>query len=201
MAALPSKAVAYIELEDYLALENASRYKHEYLDGVIYQIQGEPVRGMAGGSAAHADVIRNVGFALHSRLRGSGCTVKMSDMRLRVDAAAGVFYPDVLVHCNRVEQPTSTLELTEARLVVEVLSATTQHFDRGDKLRAYRQLPGLQHILLISSLEQMAWASQRVPADGEWTALTAWPRGSTLALPGLGLELPWDEVYEGVGLT
>ncbi len=49
----PSKAVAYIELEDYLVLENASRYKHEYLDGVIYAIQGEPVRGMAGGQRRH----------------------------------------------------------------------------------------------------------------------------------------------------
>ncbi len=54
--AAPTKAVAYIEMEDYLALENASRYKHEYLQGVIYAIQGEPVRGMAGGSAAHARI-------------------------------------------------------------------------------------------------------------------------------------------------
>jgi Uma2 family endonuclease len=193
--------VAYIELEDYLALENASRYKHEYLDGVVYQIQGEPVRGLAGGSQAHARVIRNVTIALHHRLRGTPCEALATQMRLRVDAASGVFYPDVLVHCTTEGNPVSTMELTAARLVVEVLSATTQHFDRGDKLRAYRQLPGLQHILLVSSMEQMAWASQRVPADGEWTTLSPWPRGCTLALPGLGIELPWDEVYEGVGLA
>jgi hypothetical protein len=65
-----SKAVAYIELEDYLVLENASRYKREYLDGVVYAIQGEPVRGMAGVTAVHADLIRNAGFALHSGLKG-----------------------------------------------------------------------------------------------------------------------------------
>lgn len=96
----PEKAVAYIEMEDYLVLENASRYEHEYLDGVVYAIQGEPVRGMAGGSAAHADLIRNVGFALHSRLRGTPCQVKMTEMRLCIDAADAVFYPDVLVHCT-----------------------------------------------------------------------------------------------------
>jgi hypothetical protein len=66
----PEKAVAYIELDDYLVLENASQHKHEYLQGVIYAIQGETTRAMAGGSAAHADLIRNIGFALHSRLRG-----------------------------------------------------------------------------------------------------------------------------------
>ena len=197
---LPGKAVAYIEMEDYLVLENASRYKHEYLDGVIYAIQGEPVRGIAGGSAIHADLIRNVGFALHQKLRGSPCSVKMTEMRLRVDAAGAVFYPDVLVHCSQPGSPATTCELTEARLVIEVLSPTTQHFDRGDKLAAYRQLAGLQHILLISSMEPAAWHCQRVPEEGEWTELAPWPRGSRLELPGLGVALDWDEVYAGVGL-
>lgn len=197
---LPGKAVAYIAMEDYLVLENASRYKHEYLDGVIYSIQGEPVRGMAGGSAIHADLIRNVGFALHQKLRGSPCSVKMTEMRLRVDAASAVFYPDVLVHCSQPGSPATTCELTEARLVIEVLSSTTQHFDRGDKLAAYRQLAGLQHILLISSMEPAAWHCQRVPEEGEWTELAPWPRGSRLELPGLGVALDWDEVYAGVGL-
>lgn len=197
---LPGKAVAYIEMEDYLVLENASRTKHEYLDGVIYAIQGEPVRGMAGGSAIHADLIRNAGFAQHQKLRGSPCSVKMTEMRLRVAAADAVFYPDVLVHCSQPGSPATTYELTEAWLVIEVLSPTTQHFDRGDKLAAYRRLPGLQHIVLISSLEPAAWHCQRVPAEGEWTELAPWPRGSRLALPGLGVALDWDEVYAGVGL-
>ena len=82
--AVAEKAVAYIEMEDYLVLENASRYKHEYLAGVIYAVQGDGTRGMAGGSAVHADLIRNMGFALHQRLRGTPCSVKMTEMRLRV---------------------------------------------------------------------------------------------------------------------
>jgi Uma2 family endonuclease len=192
--------VAYIELEDYLALENASRYKHEYLGGVIYAIQGEPVRGMAGGTAVHADLIRNAGFALHVALRGSPCSVKMTEMRLRIEAADAVFYPDVLVHCEKVANPATTMELTQARLVVEVLSPTTQHFDRGDKLQAYQRLAGLQHIILLSSMEEAAWACHRVPADTIWSALEPWPRGTSLRLDGLGLSLEWDEVYAGVGL-
>ena len=135
--AAPSKAMAYIELEDYLVLENASRDKHEYLDGVIYAVQGEPARGMAGGSAVHADLIRNAGFALHGKLKGSARSVKMTEMRLHIDAAGAVFYPDVLVHCRPLGNPATTVELTEARVVIEVLSPTTQHFDRGDKLQAY----------------------------------------------------------------
>jgi Uma2 family endonuclease len=197
--AVPQKAVAYIETEEYLALENASQYKHEYLDGVIYAIQGVPVRGMAGGSASHAELISNAGFALHDKLRGTPCRVKMSDMRLRIDAASAVFYPDVLVHCEPTVNPAATTELTAARLVLEVLSPTTQHFDRGAKLLAYQKLAGLQHIVLLSSMEQAAWSCMRA-ADASWTTLEPWERDSTLALPGLGVSLAWDEVYAGVGL-
>lgn len=198
---VPEKAVAYIELEDYLVLENASRQKHEYLQGVIYAIQGETMRGMAGGSQIHSRLIRNAGFALHKRLTGSPCEVLATEMRLRVDAANAVFYPDVLVHCQPTADPAHTMELTEARLVVEVLSTGTQQFDRGAKPQAYRQLPGLQHIILLSSLEQAGWACHRVPEDAAWTELQPWPRGSELPLAGLGLTLPWAEVYDGVGLA
>jgi Uma2 family endonuclease len=197
---MPEKALAYIDMEDYLVMENASRHKHEYLGGVIYAIQGEPAQGMAGGSAVHADLIRNIGFALHSRLRGSPCGVKMTEMRLRVARVDALFYPDVLVHCHPLGNPATTMELTEARLVVEVLSPTTQDFDRGQKLSAYRQLPGLQHILLVSSMEQAAWVCHRLnDADG-WSPLAPWPHESALELAGLGLSLPWGEVYDGVGL-
>jgi Uma2 family endonuclease len=199
MSAL-QKAVAYIELEDYLVLEAASRSKHEYLDGVIYAVQGESVRGMAGGSAAHVDLIRNIGFALHARLRGSPCAVKMSDMRLRISAADAVFYPDVLVHCQPLERPADTTELTEARIVAEVLSPTTQAFDRGAKLAAYQQLPGLRQIILVSSTEPAAWSTQRDGDADAWSALLPWPADTALAVPSLALDVPWAEVYGGVGL-
>lgn len=202
---VPQKSVAYIEVDDYLVLENASRYKHEYLDGVIYAIQGEAFRGMAGGSQVHARIIRNLGFALHAKLQGSPCEVLSSEMRLRI-ADDAVFYPDVLVHCQPAPQPTSTTELTSARLVAEVLSPTTQVFDRGAKLAAYQRLPGLQHIVLLSSMEQAAWACHR-SESGQWGELQPWPRDTSLALPSLGVgmgvevEVGWAEVYEGVGLV
>ncbi len=199
---VPQKAVAYIEIDDYLALENASEYKHEYLQGVIYAIQGEPVRGMAGGSQIHARIIRNAGFALHAKLHGTACEVLSSDMRLRIDAVDAVFYPDVLVHCIPSARPTNpftTTELTQARLVIEVLSPTTQHFDRGEKLLAYQKLAGLRHIMLLSSMEEAGWACSRAD-DGAWSALEAWPRDTSLALPSLDITLGWNEVYEGVGL-
>lgn len=198
--AIAEKALAYIELEDYLVLENASRYKHEYLAGVIYSVQGEDTRGMAGGSAVHADLIRNIGFALHQRLQGTACSVKMTEMRLRVDAADAMFYPDVMVHCQPVLDPSNTMELNDARLIVEVLSPSTQRFDRGQKLSAYRKLPGLQHIVLLCNLEQAAWTCHRLTGDSDWSELAPWARGSTLQLEGLGLSLPWAEVYGGVGL-
>lgn len=194
------KAVAYIEMDEYLALENASQFKHEYLDGVIYAIQGEAVRGMAGGSQVHARIIRNAGFALHSKLLGTPCEVLSSDMRLRIASSGAVFYPDVLVHCEpATANPASTTELTQARLVIEVLSPTTQQFDRGAKLQAYKMLAGLQHIVLLSSTEAAAWACTCDEA-GLWSEIEPWPHGTVLALPGLGVSLGWDEVYAGVGL-
>jgi Uma2 family endonuclease len=155
---------------------------------------------MAGGSAAHADLIRNLGFALHVRLRGTPCAVKMTGMRLRIAAAGAVFYPDVLVHCQQPADPAATTELTEARLVAEVLSPSTEHFDRGEKLDAYRRLPGLQHIVLLSSTGAAAWACRREPAAAEWTPLEPWLPGTVLPLAGLGIEVGWEEVYGGVGL-
>ena len=134
--AIAEKALAYIELEDYLVLENANRYKHEYLAGVIYAVQGDGRQGMAGGSAVHADLIRNIGFALHQRLQGTPCSVKMTEMRLRVEAVDAVFYPDVMVHCRPLPDPSNTMELSEARLIVAVLSPRTQLFDRGQMLTA-----------------------------------------------------------------
>ena len=196
----PEKAVAYIEMEDYLVLEQASRYKHEYLKGVVYAIQGEPARGMTGGSQTHSRLIRNATMALHTRLQGTPCEVLSSEMRLRVKAAEAMFYPDVLVHCTPTEDPAHTLELTEARLVLEVLSPSTQVFDKGDKLKAYRLLPGLQHIVLLNSQEQLAWACHRDTPDGEWQPLLPWERGTALPLTSLGLQIPWAEIYDGVGL-
>ena len=110
-----------------------------------------------------------------------------------------MFYPDVLVHCEPVPVPSSTTELTAARLVIEVLSPSTQHFDRGAKLLAYQKLPGLRQIVLLSSTEEAAWACAR-DDDGAWSPLDAWARGTGLAIPSLGLALTWDEVYGGVGL-
>ena len=196
----PEKAVAYIEMEDYLVLEQASRYKHEYLKGVVYAIQGEPARGMASGSQTHSRLIRNATLALHGRLQGTPCEVLSSEMRLRVRAAEAMFYPDVLVHCTLTEDPAHTVELTEARLVLEVLSPSTQVFDKGDKLKAYRLLPGLQHIVLLDSQQQQAWACHRDTPEGEWQPLLPWVRGTNLPLASLGLEIAWGEIYDGVGL-
>jgi Uma2 family endonuclease len=196
---VPQKSVAYIEMTDYLALEAASSCKHEYLDGVIYAIQGEPVRGMAGGSQAHARIIRNIGYALHRQLQGSGCEVLQTEMRLHIDAANAVFYPDLLVHCASASAAATTYELNEARLVIEVFSPTTQHFDRGVKLQAYQMLAGLQQVVLLSSTEEAGWSCRRA-GDGPWAELEPWQPGSPLMLPSLAIEVGWAEVWSGVGV-
>ncbi len=197
---VPEKAVAYIAMEDYLVLENASLFKHEYLDGVIYAVHGDTASGIPCGSQNHSRLIRNALYALHGRLKGSPCEALATEMRLRIDAVDAVFYPDVLVHCEPSTDGADIMELKSARLVIELLSRCTEVSDKGAKLAAYRLLPGLQHIVLLSSLEEAAWECHRVPADAAWSALQPWPRGTDLALDGLGLSLPWGEIYDGVGL-
>ena len=86
-----------------------------------------------------------------------------------------------------------------ARRVIEVLSPSTQHFDRGAKLLAYQKLQGLRQIVLLSSTEEAAWTCARYD-DGAWSPLEAWDRGTGLEVPSLGLALTWDKVFGGVGL-
>jgi Uma2 family endonuclease len=190
----PQKALAYIELHEYLALEKASETRHEYLEGVIYAIQGEPTRGMAGGSQRHADLVRNLGFALHARLRDTACNTSMSDLRLRIEAANAVFYPDVLVNCDPTEPSAS--EVKTATLVAEVLSPSTQQFDRGVKLAAYQKLAGLRIIILMSTTEPLLWLATREDDASAWTGLEE-VRGldSVLALGALKLTIPLAELF------
>lgn len=124
--ATAEKAVAHLELEDYLVLENANRYKHEYVAGVLYAVQGDSAQGMGGGSAVHADVIRNIGFALHQRLKGTPCSVKMTEMRLRVDAADAMFYPDVIAHCRPVLDRVVRTGALAARRRIDARGSRTQ---------------------------------------------------------------------------
>ena len=146
---LAQKSIAYIEPDEYLTLENASKEKHEYLDGVIYAWQGNAIQSMAGAPAEHNQVCINVIVALRALVKGRECQVYASDMRVCPYATSAYFYPDVMVRCGP-KLPGDAMEVSDAALVVEVLSATTEGFDRQDKFERYRRMTSLQSYVLIS---------------------------------------------------
>jgi Uma2 family endonuclease len=174
----------------YLELEEASNTKHEYFEGEIY--------AMAGGTPEHAAICAATTVALGTRLRAAGgaCRVFSSDLRVRVAKTGLCTYPDVSVVCHElVRDPESHTTVVNPALLVEVLSDSTEAYDRGEKLEQYQQIPSLAAILLVSHRERRVDVFRR--DDGGWLAATA-RGGDVIALEHLGCSLPVDEIYDGI---
>lgn len=173
--------------EDYLAWEANQPVKHEYLAGEVF--------AMAGGSDAHVTVSLNLASALRSHLRGTPCRTYIADMKLRVAAADAYFYPDVFVTCSAADaqQPQ---EKAEPVLVAEVLSPSTEAFDRGGKFAAYRSLPSLQEYLLIDP-DRRSVEVYRRDTSGHWV-LYPYSGDEVLELGSVHLSLPLAQVFEDV---
>ncbi len=176
---------------EYAALERSSNVKHEFLDGVIF--------AMAGGSPEHAAISMNVGTALNLAVRGKGCQVYSSDLRVRVLDTGLETYPDVSVVCGTAERhPADDHAVTNPVVLVEVLSPSTDAYDRGEKLRHYKAIPSLREVVLVDHRERLVEVHRR-EEDGAWTRHEA-RAGGAVRLVSLGCELAVDEVYrDGLG--
>ena len=148
----------YLTPEDYLQLEAESAVKHEYLDGDIY--------AMAGANDAHVTIAGNLFALLRSHVRGSGCRVYIADMKARLEARNRFFYPDVMVTCDPRDQATADYKRFP-KLVIEVLSDSTEAFDRGDKFADYQTLESLEEYVLINTRHQRVECFRRNDA-GLW---------------------------------
>lgn len=135
----------YITPDQYLTMEAQSPIKHEYIDGQIY--------AMAGASDPHVTIAGNLFAPLRSHVRGSGCRVYISDMKARIESLNRFYYPDVMVTCDPRDQETSTYKRFPI-LIVEVLSDSTEAFDRGDKFADYQELESLRDYVLINTKRQ-----------------------------------------------
>lgn len=177
----------YISSQDYLAGEELSPIKHEYIDGEVY--------AMAGASDTHVTISLNLGSLLRNHVRGTGCRVYMSDMKAYIETANIFYYPDVMVTCDSRDR-----ELLNHKkypcLIVEVLSKSTEAFDRGDKFFDYRQLESLQEYVLISQKRQRVECFRR-NAEGFWT-LQTYNQGSEIHLASIDFRTSIDSLYEDV---
>jgi Uma2 family endonuclease len=184
MSAIPEQAWTP---ETYLVFERASDEKHEYLGGSIY--------AMAGASARHNQILGNALASLHSQLRDRPCIVYPSDMRVKVSRTGLYTYPDLSVVCgeSRFEDDHEDTLLNPI-LIVEVLSPSTESYDRGKKFQQYRSLESLQEYLLIS--QDGYHVEQYVrQADDRWLLADVTDLDSALNLPSIACTLALADVY------
>ena len=159
MIALPQ---SFLSPEAYLQLEQQSQTKQEYINGAVY--------AMAGASDAHVTIAGNLFARLLSHLRGGGCRVYIADMKVRILDRNCFYYPDVMVTCNPQDQTIPTYKQFP-KLIVEVLSNSTEAFDRGDKFADYQTLESLEEYVLINTRHQRIECFRR-DSGGRWLLQT-----------------------------
>jgi len=182
MTSAPDRRYTYRE---YLELEASSDLRYEFFDGAVY--------AMSGGSPDHSRLAANVIGALSRQLAGKPCQAFTSDLRVRVLETGLATHPDVSVICGTIERdPEDRNTATNPVMIVEVLSPTTQRYDREEKAAHYRRIPSLQCYVLISQEEQRLEVFGRNP-DGSWTLRET--RSGEVELPAIGCRLEVAEVY------
>jgi len=176
-------------LADYLALEASSNVKHEYLDGQIY--------GMAGGTPEHAALAASVIGLLFGQLRGGRCRAHDADLRIRVRETGLTTYPDVTVVCGPRELDSEDpYAVTNPTLLVEVLSRSTEEYDRGDKLEHYKRLPSLRQYVLVSHRAREIEVWTRADDDAEKWSQHVYRDGERAQLASIGGTLDVSELYD-----
>lgn len=178
-------------VREYVLIEDASTsVKHEYVSGEIY--------AMAGGSPEHAALTNALALLMGSHLRGGPCRTYSSDLRIAIPAAEVYTYADLTVICDPVERDaTSPSHVTNPRVVVEVLSPSTERYDREQKRLYYQQLPSLSEYVLVAQDRRRVDVWQH---DGDaWTSRT-FEGGERAAIGSIGYDLDVDELYDAAGL-
>jgi Uma2 family endonuclease len=184
-------SLTLLSVKDYLALEQRSEVKHEYVGGQIF--------AMVGVRDVHNTVALNIASRLRDGLRGGPCRVYIADMKVRVDSSTWQthsYYPDVFVTCDGRDM--EAYFKRHPVLVIEVLSPATETVDRREKLRNYRLLDTLEEYVLVS-LERRQVEIYRREGPREWGVDTLNP-GDDVALATLGLTLGFGDIYEDTGI-
>lgn len=188
MAANPERRYT---LEEYLELDRTSEERLEFWDGEVFC--------MSGGSNAHDQIIINCVVKLSARLDASSCRVFSADMRIKVPSAPPYRYGDLSVLCGEAEfEKVSGVDaLVNPQLIVEVLSPSTEAYDRGDKFTHYKSIPTLREYLLVAQHRPHVTHIFK-DDDGRWIYAEANDLESSVHLQALDFELPMGEIYRGV---
>ena len=175
--------------EEYLALERKATFKNEYLNGEIL--------AMSGASLAHTRITLDIATELNNQLRGGTCEVITNDMRVKTGPKGAYFYPDIVVFCGEPQVEDNVFDtLLNPILVVEVLSPSTEAFDRGEKFRHYQELASLREYLLVSQ-DRVRIEHYRLTKT-QWVQTEFRGHEDVLSLASIGCELPVRDIYRRV---
>ncbi|MCU0836213.1 MAG: Uma2 family endonuclease [Chromatiaceae bacterium] len=175
---------------DYLSWEEQQPDKHEYVRGEVF--------AMVGARREHVVVALNLVTAFKQRLRGGPCQAYVSDLKLRVEAADAFFYPNVMVSCDPRDHAAGQF-VEHPSLIVEVLSESTEAFDRGEKFAAYRTLPSLREYVLVDIPSRRVEGFRRT-ADSDWLFHDHRPEDGDCRFASIGVSVPFDEIFENVAV-
>jgi Uma2 family endonuclease len=176
--------------EEYFGWEEKQLEKYEYIDGEVY--------AMSGGSKNHSLISVRFITLFSNHLEGGSCETGNSDLKVNIVATGNYTYPDVSVTCDDRDK-TTTQYITYPCLIVEVLSDSTESYDRGGKFRMYRKNPILQDYLLVSSvrIEMDLYHKNDI---GDWVIIN-YQAGDIVELKSINLSFPIEQVYRGLVLT
>ena len=165
--------------------------RHEFFRGEVFR-----VFGMGGARREHVRVTMNIARSLDNHLAGTPCQAFMADLKIHVEATGDMFYPDILVTCDPRDLCAS-LEMQHPKLIIEVLSASTATFDRGDKFLTYRRIEDLQEYALVDPHAKTFEVYRRQPNLSDWL-LTQGDPEEGLVLHSVALTLPSGAMFENV---
>lgn len=188
---MSSQPQQHYTLGEYFALELASEERYEFWNGNVWC--------MSGASLAHNQIARNLGTALDTQIREHGCQVFPSDMRVKVPAYPPYRYPDLTALCGRpeVEQASGLDLLVNPALIVEILSSSTEAFDRGDKFTFYKSISSFSEYLLVAQhrphITRLVRGNEGLWTHAEFNSLT-----DVVPCASVPCHLALQEIYRDV---
>ncbi|TVQ64160.1 MAG: Uma2 family endonuclease [Spirulina sp. DLM2.Bin59] len=185
------KSQNYLSPDEYLEMERHSDIKHEYIDGEVY--------AMAGTGKAHNIISLNLALLLRSALKNSTCQVFMADIKVRINQGKRFFYPDLLVSCDANDDQDLDY-VDQPQVIIEVLSKSTESFDRGEKFQLYRTIPSLQDYILVSTQDYVVEVFHRVEGE-RWLLSTYRGLEAIAPIESLNGNAPLADIYATLDLT
>ena len=187
---MPALKKAYLSEYEYLQIERDSEHKSEYYQGEMF--------AMSGASLAHNEISSNINFALRKRFGNKPCRVFTSEMRVTVQENGLYTYPDLVIVCEKPELEDEHFDtLINPFLIIEILSPSTEAYDRGKKFEMYQKMESLQHYLLVAQDRPSVMHHSR-QKENDWLLHTVLNLEDSIEIKDLEIEVKLTEIYERV---